>query len=183
MRGIAVALLAVAACRAPAGGPYQSGDDGQRNTARAEALTREAADWIYEDPDHAEGLLREALSADLFHGPAHNNLGVLFLERGELYAAAQEFEWARRLLPGSPDPRINLAIALERAGQELEAIATWRAALEAAPEDVGAIQGLAAAAIRHGTEEAPLANWLEVVAIRGESDAWRTWARSSIAGL
>ena len=33
----------------------------------------------------------------------HGNLGVLYLNRGELYEAASEFEWARRLLPGHPD--------------------------------------------------------------------------------
>lgn len=52
----------------------------------------------------------------MFNGPAHNNLGVLFLERGQLCKAANEFEWTRKLLPGHPDPRVNLALTLERAG-------------------------------------------------------------------
>jgi hypothetical protein len=50
----------------------------------------------------------EALSADLFFGLAHNNLGVLYLKEDKLYEAANEFEWARKLMPGHPDPRMNL---------------------------------------------------------------------------
>ena len=36
----------------------------------------------------AEEMLREALTVDLYHGPAHNNLGVLFLRQSKLYEAA-----------------------------------------------------------------------------------------------
>jgi Flp pilus assembly protein TadD len=51
------------------------------------------------EPEKAERLLREALTADLWHGPAHNDLGVIHLRRNELYEAASEFEWARKLMP------------------------------------------------------------------------------------
>ena len=37
------------------------------------------------EPDRAEALLREALTADLFQAKAHNNLGVLLLAKGDLY--------------------------------------------------------------------------------------------------
>ena len=40
------------------------------------------------------------------------------VEEAGLYDAAAEFEWARKLMPGHPDPRLNLAITLERAGRE-----------------------------------------------------------------
>jgi len=49
----------------------------------------------------AETLLRRALTADLYHGPAHNNLGVLYLTQGKLFEAAGEFEWARGELAGA----------------------------------------------------------------------------------
>jgi len=57
-------------------------------------LTHEAATLIDADPATAEKLLREALTADLYHGPAHNNLGVLYLKMSppKLYEAASEFE-------------------------------------------------------------------------------------------
>jgi hypothetical protein len=61
----------------------------------------------------AERLLRDALTADLSYGPAHNNLGVLRLKRGDLSEAANEFEWARKLIPEHPDRRFSRAPTLE----------------------------------------------------------------------
>ncbi len=112
--GLVVCLGAlIASCRSTQPTAYTPPQEEARDTAKAERLTREAADMIYSDPERAESLLREALAADIFHGPAHNDLGVVFLERGELYEAAHEFEWARKLMPGHPDPRINLALVME----------------------------------------------------------------------
>ena len=91
----AIALEALAACASAPTGPYRPPDEAQRSTTKAEALNREAADMMASDATRAEALLREALTADIFFGPAHNNLGVLFLQRGELFEAANEFEWAR----------------------------------------------------------------------------------------
>jgi Flp pilus assembly protein TadD len=99
-------------------GPYSSStakDAIVRDSAAAQKLFTKAAECQESDPLDAEDLLRQALDADLYHGMAHNNLGVLLLNRGEIYAAVQEFEWARKLLPGHPKPRVNLAIALHQA--------------------------------------------------------------------
>ena len=101
-------------CRSTSSAHPYLADEAPRETVRAEALFHEAGDLIEYDSDSAVTLLREALAADIFHGPAHNNLGVIFLERGELYEAAHEFEWARKLMPGHPDPRINLALSWGR---------------------------------------------------------------------
>jgi Flp pilus assembly protein TadD len=122
--------LMLAACRSAGEGPYSPTDAHARDTVRAQGLNAHAADVIAAAPEEAEELLREALGADLFFGPAHNNLGVLYLEQGKLYEAAGEFEWARKLMPGHPDPRMNLALTLERAGQTEEAIRTYETALE-----------------------------------------------------
>src|SRR5690606_18421628 len=106
------------------------------STTEAEKLNRRGADLIQSDPAEAEVLLREALTKDLFFGPAHNNLGVVYLAQGKLYEAANEFEWARKLLPGNPDPRINLALCMERAGRTEEARQAYDSALEVAPESL-----------------------------------------------
>lgn len=133
MRAVAIGLvwLGLAACgstRASDPSPYSEPTEALRDTVKAERLTKEAADLMTGDAAEAEELLHQALAADLFFGPAHNNLGVLFLQRGELYEAAHEFEWARKLMPGHPDPRFNLAMTLERAGQVEEALASYSAA-------------------------------------------------------
>jgi Flp pilus assembly protein TadD len=131
------------------------------------------------DPHAAELLLREALSADLYFGPAHNNLGVLYLEQGKLYEAAGEFEWARKLMPGHPDPRMNLALTLEQAGKTDEAIATYKTALEVWPGHVQTIQALAKLHVVSRREDPELPAWLDEIALRGETERWREWARRS----
>lgn len=176
------AVLAIAGCRSePPVGPYTPPSEDDRDTARAEDLNRKAADLMKSDPIRAEALLREALAADLFFGPAHNNLGVLFLEQEKLYEAAGEFEWAKKLLPGHPDPRVNLALVMERAGRNAEAMANYEAALEVWPSYLPALQGLASLTLRSGSSEDPsLAGWLQEISLRGENQ-WRTWARGRLA--
>ena len=164
-------------------GPYAPPTEGDRQTHRSEQLSREAADLLAEDPEQAEQLLREALSLDLFFGPAHNNLGVLLLERGDLYEAASEFEWARKLMPGHPDPRHNLAVTLERAGQLDGAKEAYRAALEVNPGHIASVQGLTRRQLLDGVAPAEVKPALEMIAIRGESGRWREWAAAELARL
>lgn len=176
------ALLSMFGC-ASRSGPYQPADPQRRDTAKAESLTRQAADLIETDPAEAERLLRAALTADLFHGPAHNNLGVIYLNAGKLYEAAGEFEWARKLMPGHPDPRLNLGLALERGGRIDEALDAYRAALSLAPEHLPTAQALARCQLRHTRTDAQTPALLTIIELRGDP-AWRTWAadqRQSIA--
>lgn len=187
--GITVALLVFgglsAGCAGPRAseGPYGDGGSPARDQARAGALVEEASEAMPDEPDRAEVLLREALEADLFHAKAHNNLGVLLLAKDDLYGAAHEFEWARKLLPGHPEPRLNLAITLERAGQVLEAQASYASALEVYPGYMPAIQGAARLAVAEGRRPAELRGWLDAIALGGESHVWRTWAQARAAEL
>lgn len=182
-------LLASPSCRtsdplplAPTS-PYQEQTAADRKTAEAERLSDQAADLVARDPVQAEALLREALGSDLFFGPAHNNLGVLLLKQGKLYQAANEFEWARKLMPGHPDPRVNLAITLEKAGKTDEAIAGYSAALEVYPEYLPAMQGLACLMLRSGRQDPRLRTWLESVSFRADDPIWSAWARDELVRL
>ncbi len=176
---ILLVALPVAGCASTPSStnPYANADAASvvRDTATAERLTREAAELIETDPERAETLLREALTADLYHGPAHNNLGVLYLNAGRLYEAAGEFEWARKSMPGHPEPRMNLAMTLERAGRFNEALAAYDAALEAYPEHLGSMQGKARLQVRHGLVDESTPALLDSIAMRGDDD-WRGWA-------
>lgn len=167
-------------CAARARGPYTTPTEGARDTAKAQVLTQRAAALMakgsIDDRAKAESLLREALDADLYHGPAHNNLGVLYLAQGKLYEAASEFEWAKKLMPGHPDPRVNLALVLERAGRADQALAEYDSALESVPHDIGALQGKARLAVRSGRADQSIREALQVIAMRGETDQWRQWA-------
>jgi len=175
---VLAAMAASASCSSsPARGPYAPLSEGQRDTVKAQKLNQDAAKIIDGDPSEAEKLLREALTADLYLGPAHNNLGVVYLKQGDLYAAAGEFEWARKLMPGSPDPRMNLALTLERAGRTDEALSTYASALEVNSAHIETIQALTRLQIRAGKSDDTTKGQLEEIAMRGTSERWRVWAR------
>ena len=162
--------------------PYTAREsDRPRDSRRADQCNSRAVDLMDSNPEQAEALLREALAADLYHGPAHNNLGVLLLAKGEFYGAAGEFEWGRKLLPGSPDPRINLALTLERAGHTDEALLEYRNALEVRPGHIPATQGLARLEVTSGRRSDDTQQRLKTIALEGETHEWREWAQGELS--
>ena len=173
---VIMAIICCAGCSSAPRGPYTPITETSRNTAEAERLNREAIEVIETDPEQAERLLREALTADLWHGPSHNSLGVLALNKGSYYEAANEFEWARKLMPGHPDPRMNLALTLERAGRFEEALAEYDSALDVHPSHLPTMQAIARLQLRRNLADDRTANLLSDIALRGEPE-WRDWAR------
>jgi len=156
--------------------PYASSGELRRDTHLARELHQQASAVMIEDEPEAERLLRAALAADLYFGPAHNNLGIILLGRGELYAAASEFEWARKLMPGHPDPRVNLAMTLEQAGKVDDAINAYDAALAVYDGYLPAMQGKARLQVVSGRTGKQTRALLDEIALRGD-ERWREWAR------
>lgn len=187
MKSLAVLLivlpisLAVGGCATHPTNPYTMADGVERNQVLAQKLHEQAVGVIDDDPKEAERLEREALAADLYHGPAHNNLGTLLLRQGKLYEASEEFEWARKLLPGHPNPRMNLALTLEIAGRSDEAIATYKTALEVYPEHIPSVEALARIQVRTFKTDEQTGELLKTIALRGETQQWREWARLEMA--
>ncbi|MFP4450827.1 MAG: hypothetical protein ACLFP0_07875 [Rhodosalinus sp.] len=184
LAALLVVLVITAGCgRDPQPGPYTADAGLHRDVAAADRLYREAVAVIDDDPEAGEALLRAALGHDLFHGPAHNNLGVLFLRRDRLYEAASEFEWARKLLPGHPDPRVNLAMALERGGKHGDALTACHAALQVQPGYLPAIQTAAYIRLRHDLHDDPASDSADILARLAEIESrsgdptWRDWAK------
>lgn len=161
--------------------PYATPSAPSRDPQKAQVLTIKAAELMDADPEKAEELLREALTADLHWGPAHNNLGVLHLKQGRLYEAANEFEWARKLMPGHPDPRMNLALTLERAGRTDDALATYESALEVYSEHIPTMQALTRLQIRRNRTDDRTREMLKEIALAGETNEWRQWARHRLS--
>lgn len=178
---LVLVLILGSGCAVARQGPYATPQAVNRNPLKAQQLTQKAAELMQRDPVAAERLLREALTADLYHGPAHNNLGVLYLNRGELYEAANEFQWAGKLMPGHPDPRMNLALTLERAGRYDEAMDAYATALEAYPNHLPTVQALARLQLRHNLVDEETSGYLKEIALQGETAAWREWAQSELA--
>src|SRR5262245_62235381 len=85
--------------------------------------------------------------------------------------------WSARLLPGHPDPRMNLALTLEKAGRTDEAIAAYRTALEVYAEHIQSMEALARLQVKSGHTDSDTAHLLSEVAMRGETERWRDWAR------
>lgn len=72
---------------------------------------------------------------------------------------------------------MNLALTLEQAGKTDQAIQTHKTALEVWPGHIGAVQALARLEVTRGKRSEEFAGWLDEVALRGETEAWREWAR------
>ncbi len=175
-------VLILVGCAAKSKSPYasQAADQMERSTQLAERLTQQAVEIAPRDSARAEELLKQALVHDLYHGPAHNNLGVLYLARGRLYEAASEFEWAKKLLPGHPDPRMNLAMTLESAGRTDEALDAYRTALEVHPDHLPTLQAMTSLQLRTGrNDESTRAN-LQTIALRGDA-SWQSWAKQHLS--
>jgi len=147
---------------------------------RVRHLNSEGVALMEVDREQARSRFEEAIRLDPDDGAAHNNLGVLYLEEGRLYEAAQLFETARKLSPGNPDPRVNLAMTFERAGRIDDAIASCRTALEIAANDLAALQLLVRLQVQHGRRDGQTKARLEAVALRGETERWRDWARQEL---
>lgn len=87
-------------------------------------------------------------------------------------------DWVRRLMPGNPDPRVNLALTLERAGRTNDAIDAYTSAFEVYAEYLPAMQGLARLQVRTGRRDDRTETLLREIALRGETEEWRQWAAS-----
>ncbi len=95
--------------------------------------------------------------------------------------AATAFERARTLMPGNPDPRLNLGLVFEAAERTDDALDAYRSALEADPDHVPSMQALARLQIRRDRADDRTAELLRTISLRGESEPWREWARKRLA--
>ena len=172
-----LSALALSGCGSARPSAYLDGGEQARDIARAERAYQVARAARSEDAPAAERALREAISADLYHGPAHNDLGVLLLQQGRIYDAAFEFTWARKLLPGHPEPRLNLAIALMQGEKTDEALAAAHSALEVRPGYLPATQALAMLSIRSKRTGPETDGLLADIIERSEEISWRDWAQ------
>jgi len=87
-----------------------------------------------DETEKAIEAFEDALTADIEYGPSHNNLGRIFFMQKRWDAAAWEFEYARKLMPKRPEPRNNLGLVLEEAGELNQAVEHFRAAAGLAPD-------------------------------------------------
>ena len=167
------------------GNPYKTaGHDPKRNTPLARQLTDEAAELIADGRfDKARRKLESALTADLFYGPAHNNLGSIHLRQKHYYQAAWEFQYAAKLMPEQYQPKNNLGLVFEQVGRLDKATTCYEDALTLAPESVDVAANLARAYVRAGRKDDKTRELLTKVLMQHPSDRWTTWARETLTTM
>lgn len=152
-------------------------DGARRHNARAVALIDEGK------LDEAETELKAALEADLFFGPAHNNLGLVYYHSEKYYFAAWEFEYAAKLMPENSNPRNNLGLVMEAVMRLDKAAAAYDAALKLSPESIEATANLARLRVRRGQKDDRTRGLLQSIVLKDPRPEWTGWARKELAIL
>ncbi|MEM9420563.1 MAG: tetratricopeptide repeat protein [Planctomycetota bacterium] len=134
----------------------------------------------YGDLEVAEELLKEAVNADVGFGPAHNNLGKVYFQQGNMYRAAWEFEYAINLMPYHPEPKNNLALVLETVRRFDESITNYEAALKLEPDNPELIGNLARAKIRRGDPPGEVKQLLMDLVLKDTRPEWIEWANNQL---
>ena len=156
----------------------------QRDTYAAQRLNQEGLGYIEAgDFEAAETSFRQALDHDLFYASAHNNLGLLLLDRGEAYAASWEFTFAAKLLPHAVEPRNNLGLVMEKVAHLDDAIAHYKEALDLDPGNVEVMGHLARTYIKARQKPQELRNLLKTLAFQNPGGTWDQWARRRLLAL
>lgn len=181
-----VALLVPSGCGTPrqdGRNDYRTvGRDLRRDTERAQAENRRALDYIGKgNYEQAEKALKAALSADIMHGPAHNNLGKVYFHQRKYYLAAWEFQYASKIMPNQPEPRNNLGLVYEAVGRLDEAVTAYDQAKALEPDNPQFIGNLARSRIRRGERSAEVRQLLQDLVIRETRPNWTAWATEQLA--
>lgn len=154
----------------------------KRDTERANRLTYAGIRSLgKQHVDQAAKHFREAVEADYTYGPAHNNLGLLHYEQGNLYQAVMAFEQAREFLPGDPAVVYNLALALEAAGRTDEALELYHTANAMDRANPLYLGNLVRLRVRLGEHDDVLVQQLKDLALIETRPDWRRWADTQLA--
>jgi len=117
----------------------------------------------------SETLFTHALDVTSNNDVALNNLGIVFLEKGQLDDAISKLRAAIDLRPENGPAHDNLAKALLKKGDVAEAMVHYRKLLEIEPENVETRNTLGTALIQHGHVKEAIDQWQDVLAIQPEN--------------
>ena len=117
----------------------------------------------------SEKLFTHALAVTSNNDVALNNLGIIFLEKGQLDDAISKLQAAIDLRPENAPAHDNLAKALLKKGQVAEAMVHYRKFLEIEPENVEARNTLGTALIQQGNVKEAIDQWQDALAIQPDN--------------
>jgi tetratricopeptide (TPR) repeat protein len=123
----------------------------------------------------SETLWTHTLAVTTDNGVAYNNLGFIFLQRGELDEAISHFQTALNIRANNPQTHYNLGSALvhNNLGNALvrkklvdEAIAHYEKAVELRPDYADGHYNLGSALLQEGRIDEAIAHWQKTVSIQ-----------------
>jgi len=117
----------------------------------------------------SETLFTHALAVTGNNDVALNNLGIIFLDKGQLDEAISKLQAAIDLRPENGPAYDNLAKALLRKGRLPEAMVQYRKFLEIEPGNVEARNTLGTALIQQGRVSEAIAQWRDALAIQPDN--------------
>src|SRR5947208_404617 len=130
---------------------------------------------------NSETLWTHALAVTSDNDVAHNNLGYLCVDRGELDKAISHFQTALRIRSTKPDPHysvgsafmhVNLADALGRKGQPDEAMVHYEEAIKLQPSYADAYYNRGVILFAEGHIDEAMADWEKTLQIQpNDADA------------
>jgi len=117
----------------------------------------------------SETLFTRALAVTRDNDVALNNLGIIFLDKGQLDEAISKLQAAIILRPENAPAHDNLAKALLKKGQVTEAMVQYRKFLELEPANVEARNTLGTALIQQGHVREAIDQWQEALVTQPEN--------------
>ena len=117
----------------------------------------------------SETLFTHALAVTKNNDVAENNLGIIFLQKGQLDEAISRLQAAIDLRPENGPAHDNLAKAFLQKGRLEEAMVHYRKFLEIEPHNVEARNILGTALIQQGHVKEAIQQWQEALAIEPEN--------------
>jgi tetratricopeptide (TPR) repeat protein len=117
----------------------------------------------------SETLFTHALAVTRNNDVAENNLGIIFLQKGQLDEAISSLQAAIDLRPENGPAHDNLAKALLQKGRLAEAMVHYRKFLEIEPHNVEARNILGTALIQQGHVREAIEQWQEALAMEPEN--------------
>jgi tetratricopeptide (TPR) repeat protein len=114
-------------------------------------------------------LFTHALAVTKNNDVAENNLGIIFLQKGQLDEAISRLQAAIDLRPENGPAHDNLAKALLQKGRLEEAMVHYRKFLEIEPHNVEARNILGTALIQQGHVKEAIQQWQEALVIEPEN--------------
>ncbi len=117
----------------------------------------------------SETLFTHALAVTSNNDVALNNLGIIFLDKGQLDDAISKLQAAIDLRPENGPAHDNLAKALLKKGRAAEAMVHYRKFLEIEPGNVEARNTLGTALIQQGRVREAIDQWQDALAIQPDN--------------